>query len=257
MTSMRMPLPAWRACFESCRDALSARLGQNARIRLSRWRLFLEGDQWIHRDWTVRLWLFQSGNTTRIKEYGSARWSEPGADASIVLEAFRSEEGPIAQPSCLANYPLASSHWIREHISPSEIERTVRELVMHIEQYRCSSTASVQAFSNLRDPFEMIPAFDISAQRLNEFCRKWQITDLWLFGSVLRNDFGPASDVDVLVSFAPDAPWSAWDLMRTRHELAELIGRDVDLLTRSSVERHHNPYLKEDILRDARRIYAE
>lgn len=61
-----------------------------------------------------------------------------------------------------------------------------------------------------------------------------------LFGSVLRDDFGPESDVDVLVSFAPDARWSLFDLVAMQNELKTTVGREVDLVERSAVEQSEN-----------------
>lgn len=54
----------------------------------------------------------------------------------------------------------------------------------------------------------MTTALSIDRDRIGDFCQRWSITEFALFGSVLRADFGPASDVDVLVTFAPDAPWT-------------------------------------------------
>jgi predicted nucleotidyltransferase len=65
---------------------------------------------------------------------------------------------------------------------------------------------------------------------LESLCRKWKVLELALFGSVLREDFSPESDVDVLVTFDPEATWSLWDLMRMREELESLLGRKVDLV---------------------------
>jgi uncharacterized protein len=83
---------------------------------------------------------------------------------------------------------------------------------------------------------------DLNRDRLAAFCHRWRITELALFGSVLREDFRPESDVDVLVSFEPDAPWSLWDLSTMRHELEEIFGREVDLVEkkalRNSFPRH-------------------
>jgi len=73
---------------------------------------------------------------------------------------------------------------------------------------------------------------DLPSDDLRAFCRKWRIRELSLFGSVLRDDFGPESDVDFLVSFADDAPWSLWDFTTMRDELSVLVGRSVDLVER-------------------------
>jgi len=68
---------------------------------------------------------------------------------------------------------------------------------------------------------------EIDKARLAEFCHRWKVAELAQFGSSLRDDFGPGSDVDFLVSFAPDADWSLFDHFRMEQELAEMLGRDV------------------------------
>ena len=97
---------------------------------------------------------------------------------------------------------------------------------------------------------------DIDRTRLAEFCRRWNVRELALFGSALRDDFGPASDVDLLVTFSPDAEWTLFDHFRMEQELADLLGRDVDLLTRRGIEESLNWIRRREILRTARTIYA-
>src|SRR5215212_3641048 len=92
--------------------------------------------------------------------------------------------------------------------------------------------------------------------RIDAFCRKWEIVEFALFGSVLRDDFGPESDVDVLVSFGPGARRILFDLVDMEAELAEIFGRPVDLVTRSGVESGRNPFRRRLILESARVIYA-
>jgi uncharacterized protein len=95
-------------------------------------------------------------------------------------------------------------------------------------------------------------AIEIDKDQLRDFCRRWKITEFALFGSALRPDeFREDSDVDVLVSFAPDAEWSLFDHVHMQDELREIFGRDVDLLTRRSVERSPNPYRQRAILTSA------
>ncbi|HYK03405.1 MAG TPA: nucleotidyltransferase family protein [Thermoanaerobaculia bacterium] len=95
-------------------------------------------------------------------------------------------------------------------------------------------------------------AIEIDKDKLRDFCRRWKITEFALFGSALRPDeFRPDSDVDVLVSFAPDAEWSLFDHVHMQDELREIFARDVDLLTRRSVERSLNPYRQRAILTSA------
>jgi predicted nucleotidyltransferase len=92
---------------------------------------------------------------------------------------------------------------------------------------------------------------------LVQFCRRWQITKLALFGSVLRADFRPDSDIDVLVTFAPHAAWSAWDLVTIEEELAGLFGRKVDLVERAAVERSENWIRRRHILAHTELLYVE
>ncbi|MCL5280997.1 MAG: nucleotidyltransferase family protein [Planctomycetes bacterium] len=94
---------------------------------------------------------------------------------------------------------------------------------------------------------------DIPRDEIEVFCRKWRIKRLSLFGSVLRDDFRPDSDVDVLVSFEPDAPWDLFDLVDMRDELMVLFGRDVDLVEEEGLR---NPFRRRTILDTREVIYA-
>jgi uncharacterized protein len=86
-----------------------------------------------------------------------------------------------------------------------------------------------------------------------EFCERWQVNEFSLFGSVLRDDFRPDSDVDVLVSFNPSAPWSLFDLVTMQDELQKIFGRTVDLVEREGLR---NPFRKRSILSSREVIYA-
>jgi len=97
------------------------------------------------------------------------------------------------------------------------------------------------------------PRIPIDADSIAGFCRKWRITEFALFGSVLRDDFRADSDVDVLVTFADDAPWTLWDLVDMRDELAREFGRDVDVVSKRGLK---NPYRRAHILRTRRVVYA-
>lgn len=96
----------------------------------------------------------------------------------------------------------------------------------------------------------------VPMERIEAFCRKWSVQRLWLFGSVLRDDFRPGSDVDVLVEFAPEARWGLLDLVGAEEELAVVLGRPVDLIERASVERSANWIRRREILESARQVYA-
>ena len=92
--------------------------------------------------------------------------------------------------------------------------------------------------------------------KIADFCRRWKINEFALFGSVLRNDFGPSSDLDVLVTFAPEADWSLFDHVRMQEELNHLLHRKIDLLSRQAVEQSHNEPRRREILNTAQVIYV-
>jgi predicted nucleotidyltransferase len=96
----------------------------------------------------------------------------------------------------------------------------------------------------------------IPTEEISDFCQRWKITELALFGSVLRPDFGADSDVDVLVSFAPDARWSLFDLVAMESELQAILGREVDLVERTAVEQSENHIRRKRILNDMEVIHA-
>ena len=93
-------------------------------------------------------------------------------------------------------------------------------------------------------------------EKIEEFCRRWQITELAVFGSVLRDDFRPDSDIDFLVSFAPDENWSLFDLVDMERALAAIVGRKVDLIKKVAIERSHNLLRRQEILSTARTFYV-
>jgi uncharacterized protein len=94
---------------------------------------------------------------------------------------------------------------------------------------------------------------NLDSALLGDFCNKWQICELSLFGSALREDFNSESDLDFLVSFGPDASWSLWDMVEMRDELATLTGRQVDLVEKEGLR---NPYRSREILESKEVIYA-
>jgi len=96
----------------------------------------------------------------------------------------------------------------------------------------------------------------IPKDKIADFCHLWKVTELALFGSVLRGDFGSGSDVDVLVSFATDAHWSLFDLVRMQEELKAILGCEVDLLERVAVEQSENYIRRKSILSNMEVIYA-
>lgn len=97
---------------------------------------------------------------------------------------------------------------------------------------------------------------EISPEKIVEFCRRWKISRLAVFGSALRSKLRADSDIDLLATFASDADWSMFDHYRMEDELVKLLGREVDLVSKEAIEESANPIFKREILRSAREIYA-
>lgn len=100
------------------------------------------------------------------------------------------------------------------------------------------------------------PNVAVTQEQIEAFCRKWEIVRLELFGSVLRDDFGPESDVDVLVTFADGDQHRLGDLLDMEEELQKLFGRRVDLVERRLVEENPNWVRRRNILQSAQPVYA-
>lgn len=102
----------------------------------------------------------------------------------------------------------------------------------------------------------MAGVVDIAESDIARYCRKWKITELLVFGSAARDELRQDSDLDLLVSFGPEADWSLLDHVAMTEELSTLVGRPVDLVTRRAVERGPNPIRREAILSSARPYYT-
>ena len=94
---------------------------------------------------------------------------------------------------------------------------------------------------------------DIPMEKIQAFCMKWNLSEFSLFGSVLRDDFGPESDVDVLIAFKPGFGMTIEIYMAMEDELKAMFGREIDL-----VEKHlvRNPFRRHEILTTRRVLYA-
>lgn len=93
----------------------------------------------------------------------------------------------------------------------------------------------------------------VPAERIEAFCRKWKIREFALFGSVLRDDFRPDSDVDVLVTFEEGSKHSLFDIVDMKLELEGVFGREVDLVQKDRIV---NPFRRHHILANYEVLYA-
>jgi predicted nucleotidyltransferase len=102
----------------------------------------------------------------------------------------------------------------------------------------------------------MALGIDLPREEIADFCRRWRITELAIFGSALRDDFRPDSDVDVLVTFEPGVHRDFGHWLDMTRELETLLGRRVDLVERRLVERSKNYIRRKHILSHLERIYV-
>lgn len=97
---------------------------------------------------------------------------------------------------------------------------------------------------------------ELPIDTIADFCQRWQVTEFALFGSVLRDDFHPDSDIDVMVQFHPEAHPTFSSLDQMEAELKTIFDRDVDLITRAGLEHSLNYLRRREILSSAQVIYA-
>jgi uncharacterized protein len=103
----------------------------------------------------------------------------------------------------------------------------------------------------------MKTAIALPKDQIADFCSHWRVAELSLFGSVLRDDFHPHSDIDVLIAFAPDADWGLLEHIQMQQELKAILGREVDLVSKRAIERSPNWIRRQEILSTAQLIYAQ
>ena len=97
------------------------------------------------------------------------------------------------------------------------------------------------------------PKINIPMDKIRDFCRRWQVIEFSLFGSVLGDDFGPDSDVDVLLSFEENAGWSLYDIVDMKDELKMIFGREIDLVEKGAIS---NPFRRHSIMTSKEVVYA-
>ena len=94
--------------------------------------------------------------------------------------------------------------------------------------------------------------FRLPRKKIAEFCKRWSITEFSVFGSVLREDFRPDSDIDVLISIDPKAHIGLLEIAKIQIELENMLKHPVDMVEK---ERLRYPYRKNEILRTAQLVY--
>jgi uncharacterized protein len=93
---------------------------------------------------------------------------------------------------------------------------------------------------------------DIPLEALARLCSRYQVRELALFGSVLRDDFREDSDIDILVEYEPDAQVGLYEHFDLQRDLEQLLGRKVDLVSKRGL----NVVIRDDVLRSSQVLYA-
>ncbi|HEY9909133.1 MAG TPA: nucleotidyltransferase family protein [Thermosynechococcaceae cyanobacterium] len=101
-----------------------------------------------------------------------------------------------------------------------------------------------------------VPAIELPMEKIVAFCDRWHVTEFALFGSVLREDFRPDSDIDILINVSPNAERGLTETLQMRDELEAIFGRKVDLIIKAAIERSENWLRRKNILESAQTIYA-
>lgn len=97
-----------------------------------------------------------------------------------------------------------------------------------------------------------LPNIEIDENIINEIAKKYNIKELSIFGSVLRNDFTNNSDIDLLIEFNKNTNYSYFDLLEIKEKLSYIFERPVDLIEKESLK---NPFRRKEILNSARKVY--
>ena len=97
----------------------------------------------------------------------------------------------------------------------------------------------------------------VSEKELSDFCSRWNIREMALFGSVLREDFHDKSDIDVLIVFAPGARQGLLTLAKIKHELESLVNHPIDIAVKASIQNSDNWIRRQEILSTAQTIYEQ
>jgi predicted nucleotidyltransferase len=131
------------------------------------------------------------------------------------------------------------------------IKKAVRERATELDLSGNELTALPAVIGKLT----VLP-IELPQDQISNFCHRWKVTEFALFGSVLRDDFRPDSDIDVMVQFHPDAHPTFSTLDQMEAELQTIFHRNIDLITRQGIETSRNYLRRQEILESAQVIYA-
>ena len=108
----------------------------------------------------------------------------------------------------------------------------------------------------VEDRERLASRISLSIKAIKAFCDRWQVDEFALFGSVLRDDFGPESDIDILIRFKTERTPGLFGIVEMERELGDMSGRRVDLVTRAAIEGSRNYIRRKAILESAQVVYA-
>ena len=117
------------------------------------------------------------------------------------------------------------------------------------------ATAQTQT-KTAEDRERLASRIGLSMKAIEEFCDRWRVEEFALFGSVLRDDFGPESDIDILIRFKTERTPGLFGIVEMEQEVGDMFGRRVDLVTRAAIEGSRNYIRRKAILGSAQVVYA-
>lgn len=171
-----------------------------------------------------------------------AKKGEPPGSGKILIVEVKGEQ--------FASNRKATALERLEELNPDRIKYEI--ILTSKEKVPSDRMRVVREFVGLEDnPDGRYLRIPVNRDEVEGFCRRWKIREFSFFGSVLTPDFGPDSDVDVLVSFESDVEWSLFDVAKMEEELTRIIGREVQIVERSAVESSHNWIRRRSILESA------
>ena len=142
-------------------------------------------------------------------------------------------------------------------LSDLEVPVSVRDgALTSLARPRVVATSPTADTLTRRSAAPMSARIPLDYPAIAAFCRRWGLSELALFGSVLRDDFRPDSDVDVLVTFVRGVRPLLDDLLSMQDELAALFARSVDLLERQALERDRNYLLRRHVFEHLEAVYV-